>query len=155
MKTYMDFIFIALLTGCVANKYANIAQSQAVISNLTVVELGEAGSNMHQLDVTFDYTINSFSPTPNLYTCSVLFATSNGNLVSALTEQEICNIESATGSISINSQTPLSSSAYFMEKHLRNMELPLKYHVSIHQNTDKRRSVIIGMSEALYLADDN
>lgn len=152
MKKFLGIVSIALLAGCASVNYSKIDDSQAVIKNLKVAELGKAGSDKHQLDVKFDYSINDYHDIPRLYRCSVLFVSSQNEMVTTTKERTPCKIDSKNGSVSIRWDTPLSMSAGYSKEALRKMVLPLKYHVAIHQKKTSKTNVVIGMSEALYLS---
>ncbi|MDV6314921.1 hypothetical protein [Idiomarina sp. HP20-50] len=152
MKKILGIVTVALLSGCTSMNYSNVNNSQAVISNLKVSELGKAGTKKHQLDVKFDYSIKDYKELTNLYHCSVLFATGKNQLVTTTKEKAPCKIDSKNGSVSIKWTTPLSTSGAYSKEQLSKMQLPLRYHIAIHQKKKKTTSVIIGMSEPLYLA---
>ena len=155
MKKILGMASIAFLTGCASANYSDINTSQAVISNLKVTELGKAGTNKHQLDVKFDYSIKDYSDVIGLYKCSILFTSSQDKLVTVTTEREPCKIDSESGSISIKWDTPLSTSAGYSKESLRKMVLPLEYQVTIHQKRTKNSNVVIGMSQPLYITSDS
>lgn len=151
MRKFLGMALIVLLAGCATTDYSDVADSQAVISNLEVVELGKPGTYKHQLDVRFGYSIKDYKDLAGLYTCNVMFALSEDKLISTINERAPCTIDSESGSVSIKRDTPLSSSAGYSTKNRREMELPVKYLVTIHQMKAKGASVIIGESEPRYL----
>ena len=63
MKKFLVIVFIGLLTGCASINYSDIENSEATVSNIKVVELGEVGTDEHQLDVKFDYSITNYHDT--------------------------------------------------------------------------------------------
>lgn len=152
MKKFIGIGLIALLAGCASVDYLGIEDSQAVISNLKVKELGKVGTDKHQLDVKFDYSIINYHDTPKLYTCSVLFVSSQNEMVTKSKQRHPCNIDSNNGSVSISWDTPLSTSANYSKQALSKMVLPLKYHVAIHQKKTNNTNVVIGMSDTLFLS---
>ena len=151
MTKFTGIAAILFLAGCASTDYSSIANSEAVISNLTVSELGEAGTRKHQLDVQFDYSIKDYKELTGLYICNVMFAISEDKLISTTNERAPCKINAESGSVSIKRETPLSKSANYSKERLSQMTLPLEYHVTIHQKKARNTSVIIGMSEPLYL----
>ncbi|MDC8831353.1 hypothetical protein [Alteromonas gilva] len=151
MKKIPGIIAIALLAGCAAVNYSEIENSQAVIKNLNVTELGKAGTDKYQLDVKFDYSISDYHDIPELYTCSVLFVTSETEMITRLENANPCRIDSKTGSVSVKWNTPLSLGAGYSREALSKMALPIKYLVAIHQKKTSNKNVVIGMSEVLYL----
>lgn len=152
MKKLLGIVFIVLLAGCTSGNYSEIDNSQAVIKNLKVEELGVAGSDKHQLDVKFDYSINDYHDISGLYTCSVLFASSQNKLTSKIKNRTPCKIDANNGAISFRWDTPLSTNAGYSSEEIGKLIMPIKYHVAIHQNKTSNTNVIIGMSEALYLS---
>ncbi|MDX1539102.1 hypothetical protein [Arsukibacterium sp.] len=154
MKKVLGIVSFALLAGCASTNYSEINDSQAVISNLTVSEQGKAGTDKHQLDVKFDYSIQDYKDISGLYTCSVLFASSEGTLITTTKEKAPCKIDSESGSVAIKWDTPFSTSARYSPAELNTMQVPLKYLVAIHQNKTSNTNVIIGMSEPLYLTPE-
>ena len=142
---------IVFLAGCASTDYSDIANSQAVISNVEVSEVGKAGTYKHQLDVRFDYSIEDYKELPGLYICNVMFSMSEDRLITKANERAPCKIDSESGSVSIKRETPLSASAGYSTDERRQMTLPLEYHVTIHQQKKRNTSIVIGMSEPLYL----
>jgi len=151
MEKILGVVCAFFLAGCTLTNYSDIEKSEAVISNLKVEEVGKAGSKVHKLEVEFDYTIKDYKDAPNLYTCSVLFAISGARMVSITKGRNSCIIDSENGFVSILWDTPFSSRAGYRRKDLKEMKIPLKFHVAIHQKENSRANTIIGMSEALYL----
>lgn len=151
MKNALGMAAIVLMAGCASTNYSDINDSQAVISSLIVSELGKAGTDKHQLDVKFDYSINDYKDISGLYTCSVLFASSEDALITTMKEKAPCKIDSENGSVALKWDTPLSTSARYSKADLNKMQLPLRYHIAIHQQKTKNTNVIIGISEPLYL----
>jgi len=152
MKKTLGLVIVAFLTGCTSQNYSDVSDSQAVINNLKVSEVGLPRTDKHQLDVTFNYSIEDYKALPGLYTCSVLFATGKGEWVTQTKENTPCQIDSKNGSVSMKWTTPLSTSADYSDEVLKKMQLPLKYQVAIHQKKTKSRDTVIGMSEPLYLS---
>lgn len=152
MKKALGIAVIAFLTGCTSQNYSDVSDSQAVINNLKVSEVGLPRTEKHQLHVKFDYSIKDYKALDGLYTCSVLFATGKDEWVTQTKGSTPCQIDSKSGSVSMKWTTPLSTSAGYSNKVLKKMQLPLKYQVAIHQKKTKRRNTVIGMSEPLYLA---
>ena len=154
MKRLLGIAAIAILAGCASNDYSGINDSQAVISGLVVTELGKAGTDKHRLDVKFDYGIKDYKDIDGLYTCSVLFASANDALITTTKEKAPCKIKAENGSVAIQWDTPLSTSARYSSAELNEMQVPLRYHVAIHQKKTSNSNVIIGMSEPLYLTPE-
>lgn len=154
MKKTLGIVAIAFLSGCTSTNYSDVNDSQAVISNLRVSELGKVGTKKHQLDVKFDYSITDYKELPDLYTCSVLFATTKNEFVTTTKEKAPCKINSESGSVSMKWSTPLSTNAGYSRENLSKMQLPLRYHIAIHQKKNKNTNVVIGMSEPLYLVPE-
>jgi len=155
MSKVLGISAIVFLAGCASTNYSDVSNSEAVISNLEVFELGKAGTIKHQLDVTFDYTIKDYKELPGLYTCNVMFSISEDRLITKANERAPCKIDSASGSVSIKRETPLSTSAGYPRDSLSKMALPLEYHVTIHQMKARGTSNIIGKSEPRYLTLEN
>ncbi|MEX0915711.1 MAG: hypothetical protein WD397_08150 [Wenzhouxiangellaceae bacterium] len=151
MRKVLGIAAIVFLAGCASTNYSDINNSEAVISNLTVSELGRAGTGKHQLDVKFDYSIKDYKELAGLYICNVMFSISEDEMITTTKGIAPCKIDSKRGSVSIKWETPLSTSAGYSKENLRKLELPLEYHVTIHQKKARNTSVIIGMSEPLYL----
>lgn len=151
MRKVLGISAIVFLAGCASTNYSDVDNSEAVISNLEVSELGKAGTIKHQLDVTFDYTIKDYKELPGLYTCNVMFSISEDRLITKANERAPCKIDRESGSVSIKRETPLAASAGYSRDILQEMALPLEYHVTIHQTKARNTSVIIGMSEPRYL----
>ena len=151
MRQVPRILAIVFLAGCASTDYSDIANSQAVISNLEVAEVGKAGTYKHQLDIRFDYSIEDYKELPGLYICNVMFSMSEDRLITKANERAQCKIDSESGSVSIKRATPLSSSAGYSTEERRQMALPLEYHVTIHQMKARGASVIIGESEPRYL----
>jgi len=151
MRQVPRILAIVFLAGCVSTDYSDIANSQAVISNLEVSEVGKAGTYKHQLDIRFDYSIEGYKEIACLYTCKVLFSISEDRMISKLDDGSTCNIDSERGSVSVKWETPFSTSAGYSSDERRQMALPLEYHVTIHQEKKRNTSIVIGMSEPLYL----
>lgn len=137
---------------CTPPSYSDESDSQAVINNLKVSEVGQPRTEKHQLHVKFDYSIKNYKSLDGLYTCSVLFATGKGEWVSQNKGNAPCQIDSESGSVSMKWTTPLSTSAGYSDNVLKKMQLPLKFQVAIHQRKTKSRNNVIGMSEPLYLS---
>lgn len=152
MKKTLGLVIVAFLTGCTSQNYSDVSDSQAVISNLKVSEVGTPRTDKHQLHVKFDYSIKNYKALDGLYTCSVLFSTGKGEWVTQTIGNDPCQIDSRSGSVSMKWTTPLSTSADYSDEVLKKMQLPLKYQVAIHQKKTKSRNNIIGMSEPLYLS---
>jgi len=151
MRKVMGMAVIVFLAGCASTDYSDISDSEAVISNLEVTEVGKPGTYKHQLDVRFDYSIENYKELPGLYTCNVMFSMSEERLITKVNERAPCKIDSESGSVSIKRETPFSTSAGYSSEERRQMSLPLEYHVTIHQKKKKNRSIVIGMSEPRYL----
>lgn len=151
MKKFLCIGFIALIAGCTSINYSKIEDSQAEISNLRITDVGKVGTDEYQLDVKFDYNINDYHNISNLYSCSVLFVSSQSEMVTTFKAGQSCDIDAEKGSISIRWDTPLSKRAGYSKDTLREIALPLKYHVAIHQKKTSNTNVVIGMSEALFL----
>ena len=151
MRKVLGIAAIVFLAGCASTDYSDVDNSEAVISNLTVSELGKAGTGNHQLDVRFDYIIKDYKELAGLYICNVMFSISEDKLISTINERASCKIDSESGSVSIKRETPLSKSSGYPRESLTKMALPLEYHVTIHQKKARGTSVIIGKSEPRYL----
>lgn len=151
MKKVPGIAAIAFLAGCASTDYSGVENSQAVISNLEVSELGKAGTYKHQLDVRFDYSIEDYKEIAGLYSCKVLFSISEDRMISKINEGSTCRIDSERGSVSVKWETPFSTSAGYSAEERRQMTLPLEYHVTIHQKKQRNTSIVIGMSEPRYL----
>lgn len=151
MRRIPGMAVIVLLAGCATTDYSDVANSEAVISNLEVSELGKPGTYKHQLDVRFDYSIEDYKDIAGLYTCNVLFSISEDRMISKMGDGSTCRIDSERGSISVKWETPFSTSAGYSTDERRQMSLPLEYHVTIHQKKQRNTSIVIGMSEPLYL----
>ncbi|RUO77001.1 hypothetical protein [Idiomarina seosinensis] len=152
MKKIIAIAAVALFTGCTSQNYSDVSDSEAVINNLKVSEVGLPRTEEHQLHVKFDYTIKNYKALDGLYICSVLFATGKSELVTQIKENAPCQIDSKNGSVSMKWITPLSTRAGYSRKALKKMQLPLKYRVAIHQKKTESKNIVIGMSEPLYLA---
>ena len=48
MKKFLVIVFMGLLTGCASINYSDIENSEATVSNIKVVELGEASDDPRQ-----------------------------------------------------------------------------------------------------------
>lgn len=151
MRKALGIAAIVFLAGCASTDYSDVDNSEAVISNLMVSEVGKAGTRKHQLEVKFDYIIKDYKELAGLYTCNVMFAISDDKLISTINERASCKIDSESGSVSIKRETPLSTSAGYPRESLSKMALPLEYHVTIHQTKARGASVIIGESKSRYL----
>lgn len=151
MKKVPGIAAIAFLAGCASTDYSGVENSQAVISNLEVSELGKAGTYKHQLDVRFDYSIEDYKEIAGLYSCKVLFSISEDRMISKTNEGSTCRIDSERGSVAVKWETPFSTSAGYSTEERRQMTLPLEYHVTIHQKKQRNTSIVIGMSEPRYL----
>ncbi len=151
MKKFLCIGSIALLAGCSSINYTKIENSQANITNLQVAETGKVGTDKYQLDVKFDYSIDDYHEISDLYSCSVLFVSSQTQMVTTSQERNPCEINQQSGSISIKWDTPLSKDAGYSTEALKKMSLPLEYHIAIHQKKTSNTNQVIGMSKALYL----
>ena len=151
MKKVPGIAAIAILAGCASTDYSGIENSQAVISNLEVSELGKPGTYKHQLDVRFDYSTEDYKEIVGLYSCKVLFSVSEHKVITKVDEGSTCRIDSETGSVSVKWETPFSMSAGYSTEERRQMALPLEYHVTINQKKQRNTSIVIGMSEPRYL----
>lgn len=155
MKKFLVIVFMGLLTGCASINYSDIENSEATVSNIKVVELGEVGTDEHQLDVKFDYSITNYHDTFKLYTCSVLFANSQDELVTTSKKRNPCVIDAKNGSISVKWDSPLSTSAGYSKQALGKLVFPIKFYVAIHQKKSRNTNIIIGKSDALFLSPTN
>ena len=154
MKNSVFILAIFVMVGCTSINYSELQQSSAKVSNLEVGEIGKPFSNTHKLDLKFDYTIEQYHDVRNLYSCMVLFALNEGGKMHSYSKtRKPCSIDAQSGTISLTWDTPLSASvsAGYGNEVLEQMQLPLKFHVTIHQRQSKEKHLVIGMSEAMYL----
>lgn len=151
MKKISIFTMLLALSGCTATNYADFEISNAAVSNVNVNETVDLAERVHVVNISFDYTIEHYNPDPSLYTCSVLFTTTDGRWVTSHTgKKEPCKITNAAGNIQVNWPTPLDKSLKKSTDVLSKIKYPIEYFVAIHQKTGSNSSRVIGQSETIF-----
>ncbi|QZO14982.1 hypothetical protein [Pseudoalteromonas piscicida] len=150
MKILPILASLLILSGCATKDYSKIKISTASLSNLEVEEVGNLQQRKHEIKVSFDYAIENFSPENKLYTCSVLFANTDGTSVTSFRgTSHPCILNNTTGSVSITWPTPVDISRNAPKMVLSKLKYPIEYFVAIHQKTGKNSSELIGQSKPL------
>ncbi|ASD69699.1 hypothetical protein [Pseudoalteromonas piscicida] len=150
MKVLPVLASLLILSGCATTDYSQIEISTASLSNLEVEEIGNLQQRKHEIKVSFDYAIENFSPENKLYTCSVLFANTDGTSVTSFKGTiPPCILDNKTGNVSITWPTPVDISRNAPKMVLSKLKYPIEYFVAIHQKTGKSSSKLIGKSEPL------
>lgn len=140
------------LLGCSTIDYNKYSKSNASVENLIVEVSGTPYTGKHQITAKFDYHINHFHDLSGLYFCDIFLKEKKSQrIIMVYKKSHTCSINSASGTISLKRDTPLSTTGRYKKEHLNNMVLPLKFHVVIRQKTADKRSSIIGKSEPLFL----
>ncbi|GAB4181900.1 MAG: hypothetical protein Tsb002_02500 [Wenzhouxiangellaceae bacterium] len=152
MKKLTFLLLLTLLASCASRDYSDIPLSTAAITNIEASEIGKPFTRGHTLKITFDYTIQGYSDIDDLYSCSINFITSEeGKSISTYYQHDHCTIDRQSGTASLSRETPLSLSPLYDKNSLKQLQLPLRYTVSIEQTIKHNRSRIIGKSEVLFL----
>jgi len=147
MKVFSLLIFVFFLSGCSTTDYFKYQSSTAVINNLEITEIKNLKKRKHKIKVSFDYEISKFNDVDGLYHCSVQFIVNNDvTMTSHRGSKNPCEINSESGSISINWPTPIDKSLNTPEEILSTINYPLEFFVAIHQDTGKETNRIIGQS---------
>ena len=149
MKMSSVLIFVFFLSGCANIDYSELQLSSATIKNLKVTEIKNLEKRNHKIQVSFDYDISKFNDVNGLYHCSVQFVLNNNRtMTSHKSNKAPCEINSASGHISINWPSPIDRSLNTSKKTLSMMNYPLEFFVAIHQDTSKKINRFIGRSES-------
>jgi hypothetical protein len=149
MKTLSVLILVFFLLGCATTDYSKLQLSSATIKNLKITEIKNLEKRKHKIQVSFDYDISKFNDVNGLYHCSVQFVLNNNTTMTIHKSNKApCEINSATGHISINWPSPIDRSLNTSKKTLSMMIYPLEFFIAIHQDTSKKTNRFIGRSES-------
>lgn len=150
-KTMKKLSILALfvgLIGCASTDYSKVERSSATVTNLEFKEFKILKKRTHKIDVTFDYDIHNYQDISGLYHCSVQFNLNNGMTVTSHKGYKFpCSLDQATGHVSIEWPSPIDKSLNTSKETLSKLKYPVEFFVAIHQQTTKRKNIIIGQSK--------
>lgn len=151
----MKYVIVLLMfftlagTGCTSVDYGSLSPSKANLTNIVVVN--DTGKK-DTIAFSLDYSIENYhSSDPSPYHCSVQFILEdNSSYGSALDASgSACEIKDQQGTLVMAWPTPLNTTQVQRSRLAKDLELPLRYFIAIHQLTGPRSSTIIGKSDVV------